>query len=173
MYSIRDPDTQQVKVIHRNLLLPVNFLPAGDMSVPVSKCPSLANSELEILVEVQDSETKTAFWLLPTDIADDENLVSQPDLDFVDYQSAEADVGTVTSSPSEDGSVCNGRLNTPSQSAANTDSHTSPNEQVRPCAFGNCGSRPSRRCTATFFLTRAGRRMKHPAHLICDMNKQE
>lgn len=65
VYRIRDPVTSKEKVVHRNLLLPVSFLPAGGVDDLESSCSSLAGNgqcEPEIPVDIQDSETIN--WLL-------------------------------------------------------------------------------------------------------------
>lgn len=41
VYCIRDPVTSREKVVHRNLLLPVSFLPAGGDDILDSSCPSV------------------------------------------------------------------------------------------------------------------------------------
>ncbi|KAK7877227.1 hypothetical protein WMY93_032080 [Mugilogobius chulae] len=99
VYSIKDPDTQRVKVVHRNLLLPLSFLPVDDGDPSESDCPSLANAVIpdsEIPVEVQDSETKTINWLMQSNSVSDVNTVASQDsfsdVDPVEGQSVAADV---------------------------------------------------------------------------------
>lgn len=83
VYCIRDPVTSREKVVHRNLLLSVSFLPVGDDDTLESSCSSVAGSghgDPMVPRDVQDSETKTINWLLQMDDASDgDDATSQPD----------------------------------------------------------------------------------------------
>lgn len=173
VYSIRDRDTQKVKVVHRNLLLPVSFLPAGEVSMPASDCPSIANSVPEIPVEEQDSETKTIKWLLQANgVSDVNTIVSHTDVESVGNQVDEAEVGSVISGQSGSLPPCVEPQDMPAQSPSSPpgcgDSHelsdVIPPDEA-PCeAVIDTQPQP--------FRTRAGRQVKPPARLICEMNRQ-
>ena len=74
MYCIRDPVTSKEKVVHRNLLLPVGFLPVGGDGDLETSCSSVAGSgqsDPVVSLAAQNSETKTVNWLLQMDDAND------------------------------------------------------------------------------------------------------
>lgn len=167
VYSIRDSETKKVKVVHRNLLLPVSFLPAGAGGLSESNCPSLAHSapcDPEIPVEVQDSETKTINWLLQADnVSDKDTVVSQTcftDDDCVDDQSAEADLVTEALGPTK--SFSHPQSNESSHAHSKEQSNHVLSEPVDTVV----STQPQSLCTRT------GRRVRPPVRLICEMNKQ-
>lgn len=117
--------TSREKVVHRNLLLPVSFLPAGDDDILDSNCSCVVGSgecEPAVPTDVQDSETKTIDWLMHMDDASNGDMTAiQPDcspMEDVSAPPSEADVPTVPDAVSEilnasDFSVHAGQLSSP------------------------------------------------------------
>ncbi|XDV15563.1 hypothetical protein PO909_015619 [Leuciscus waleckii] len=197
VYCISDPVTSREKVVHRNLLLPVNFLPAGGHDVLESSCSSdneSGQSDPVVPVDVQDSETKTLEWLLQMDGANGEDATtSHPNCSLVVAVSAspsETEVNVVPHAVSE-------ILQTPvsSKSAEQSLSPGPPVESVvsevgpSPPSVerAHCVSSPEYASDAQPgavtqdhvvckqpppLCTRAGRSVKPPVRLICEMNEQ-
>lgn len=74
IYRVEDPTTQKSKVVHRNFILPVNFLPVVEPE-GLSTIPSTASEEVADEVETLDNEhllgterglvdSRTAVWVL-------------------------------------------------------------------------------------------------------------
>lgn len=180
VYSIRDPVSMKEKVVHRNLLLPVSFIPAGDGTNAVSSCASLANSDPvdpEVPDEVQDRETKTINWLLQMDDASDRNtVVSQHDsvtgqaAEANAYVTSQADAGTGTSDPQDLFLQCGESQDTSSQPLSVEEdpvhSHGPPDHELTGTVEPIVDTQPQT------VRTRAGRRVKPPVRFICEMNNQ-
>ncbi|XP_075935390.1 uncharacterized protein LOC142935134 [Anarhichas minor] len=197
VYSIRDPATSREKVVHRNLLLPVSFLPMEGDDALESSCSSVAGSgqcDPVVPVAVQDSVTKTIDWLLQMDDASDgDTTASQPDCSLVVAVSAppsETGVTVVphtmcevlnTSNPSVQAAQlpspgppagCVVSQEVPSQPSAEEALHIPSPKQATDTQLGAltqdhvvCAQPPP-------LCTRAGRPVKPPVRLICEMNEQ-
>uniref|UniRef100_A0A8C6SL91 Integrase catalytic domain-containing protein n=1 Tax=Neogobius melanostomus TaxID=47308 RepID=A0A8C6SL91_9GOBI len=127
VYSIKDPDTQKVKTVHRNLLLPVSFLSSNVESPCASNCSSLANDGPEIPVETQDSETRTINWLLNTENGSHQSVeASLVDEETVSDPFAESDVDSVALSPCDSASICAESDGALSQLPISVGDHTTP-----------------------------------------------
>lgn len=189
VYCIRDPVTSRTKILHRNLLLPVNFLTAAD-DANHSPCHSNAGSGLSDPVvpdAVQDSETKTVNWLLQmenfsceddvvdhSDCASDIPVCDSPvDVVFpvssdVNIDVTEPDLQETVAKPNSPDSVCNLIPDgVPSEAIQHDVSPglTTDSKLELPISDVVC-TQPRRLCT------RSGRPVKPPARLICEMNEQ-
>ncbi len=65
VYRIRDTETGREKTVHRNLLLPVNFLYKHDGTALPSQS-NLVDSTSD-LPDHPDSDTRTAHWVMQSD----------------------------------------------------------------------------------------------------------
>ncbi|XP_027880631.1 uncharacterized protein LOC114149183 [Xiphophorus couchianus] len=192
VYCIKDPVTSRTKVLHRNLLLPVNFLTAAAVSAVAdhSPCPSTAGSGLSDPIvpdEVQDNETKTVNWLLQMeDNSCMDEVVNHPDCaSDIPVRGSSLDIVCPTSSdvtkdlpePDLPGSVALSDspepvsnlttaavLSEPIQHDLSAE-HSTDTKLDLPATDVVC-TQPSRLCT------RSGRPVKPPARLICEMNEQ-
>lgn len=196
VYSIRDPVTSKEKVVHRNLLLPVSFLPMGGDDVLESSCSSVAGSEqCEPVVpdDVQDRMTKTIDWLRQMDDASARDATaSQTDCSSVVAVSTPPSETEVTVVPhamdevlnTSDSSVQAAQLPSPEPLADSVVSQDAPSQpsaeealQISPKQANDtqlgaltqdqvvCAQPPP-------LCTRAGRNVKPPVRLICEMNEQ-
>ncbi|XP_027874875.1 uncharacterized protein LOC114145478 [Xiphophorus couchianus] len=192
VYCIKDPVTSRTKVLHRNLLLPVNFLTAAAVSAVAdhSPCPSTAGSGLSDPIvpdEVQDNETKTVNWLLQMeDNSCMDEVVNHPDCaSDIPVRGSSVDIVCPTSSdvtkdlpePDLPGSVALSDspepvsnlttaavLSEPIQHDLSAE-HSTDTKLDLPATDVVC-TQPSLLCT------RSGRPVKPPARLICEMNEQ-
>lgn len=64
VYRIRDTETGREKIVHRNLLLPVNFLYKDGVDLPSRSHSSDSTANLPDLPE---SDTRTAHWVMQSD----------------------------------------------------------------------------------------------------------
>lgn len=195
VYCIRDPVTSKERVVHRNLLLPVNFLPFGDDDTSGSSCSSIAGSlqcDPVIPADIQDSETKTINWLLHMDDASDgDTTASQPDCSPVeaeDAPSTETETAVVPHTVSEvlDTSglsvhaaqlpspepptdcveLHNALFPPPVDKAPQVPEHATDTQlNAFAPAHAVCAQPPP-------VCTRLGRPVKPPVRLICEMNEQ-
>ncbi|RXN38043.1 Retrovirus-related Pol polyprotein from transposon 412 [Labeo rohita] len=62
VYRIRDTETGREKTVHRNLLLPVNFLYKDEVDLPSHSVDSTSD-----LPDHPDSDTRTAHWVMQSD----------------------------------------------------------------------------------------------------------
>lgn len=197
VYCISDPVTSREKVVHRNLLLPVNFLPAGSHDISESSCSSdkeSGRSDPEVPVDVQDSETKTLEWLLQMDEANDEDATaSHPNCSPVVPVSAslsETEVNVVPHAVSEIlqtpvSSISAEQSPSPEPSAESVVSEVGPS--LPSVERAHCVPSPEHASDAQLgafaqdhvvckqpppLCTRAGRPVRPPARLICEMNEQ-
>lgn len=197
VYCISDPVTSREKVVHRNLLLPVNFLPAGGHDILESSCSSdneSGRSDPVVPVDMQNSETKTLEWLLQMDEADDgDTTASHPNCSPVVAVSAPLSETVVNVVPHAVSEI----LQTP-VSSISAEQSLSPGPSVE-CVVSEVGSSPpsvervhcvpssehasdAQPCAFTQdhvvckqpppLCTRAGRPVKPPVRLICEMNEQ-
>ncbi|KAL3999269.1 calcium/calmodulin-dependent serine protein kinase [Sarotherodon galilaeus] len=187
VYHIRDPVSLREKVVHRNLLLPVSFLPAGNECLPVLTCPSVADSgqgEPELPGDVQDGETKTVRWLMQMDQASDrDSAVGQTGCSLdaalsIPNSEAESTVAppavcdlVVSQLPSPAPSVeCVVSRSASSQLLAEDAQHVLSPDLVTDTRLSTEGhvarTQPPPLCT------RSGRPVKPPTRLICEMNEQ-
>ncbi|KAL4008609.1 hypothetical protein ACER0C_002461 [Sarotherodon galilaeus] len=187
VYHIRDPVSLREKVVHRNLLLPVSFLPAEIECLPVSTCPSVADSgqgEPELPGDVQDGETKTVRWLMQMDQASDrDSAVGQTGCSLdVALSIPNSEAGSTVAPPA----VCDpvvSKLPSPapsvecvvsrsvsSQLLAEDAQHVLSPDLVTDTRLSTEGhvvrTQPPPLCT------RSGRPVKPPTRLICEMNEQ-
>lgn len=198
VYCIRDPVTLRQKVVHRNLLLPVSFLPAGGDTNLEFDCSSVAGSkQSEPVVPVDmDSRTRTINWLLQMDDDEHDNALSDGEITASQPNCSPAKAGTqplgtelsVVSPP------VSGVVGTPHFSAHAT--LAPPHEPLVDCdRLSDAPPQPlvdddlppdSASCMQLGTVakdhvvlkqpaplcTRSGRPVRPPARLICEINQQ-
>lgn len=197
VYRISDPVTSREKVVHRNLLLPVNFLPAGGHDILESSCSSdngSAQSVPVVPVDVQDSETKTLEWILQMDKTNDEDATDshsncspvvavsaslpETEVNIVPHAVSgilQTSVPSISAQqplsprPSVECVVSEVEPSPPSVERAHCVPSPDHASDAQPGALAQdhvvCKQPPP-------LCTRAGRLVKPPARLICEMNEQ-
>lgn len=188
VYYIKDPITAKTKVVHRNLLLPVNFLTAAKDS-DHSLCPSNAESDLSDRVvsdEILDSETKTVTWLLQTgDLSceADAGIQCEDASDNPVCASLDDDHLLVPKDVTKDMTGLNPLVSAAVPRSADS-VYLSPAGVTSEAVEHNLSTEPNNEtllespkvqvvCTQPPGLcTRSGRPVKPPARLICEMNEQ-
>lgn len=95
VYRIKDTQTGREKIMHRNLLLPVNFLsldeyePSSSLMEPDHSAVAEESSQRPVVVDPVDRNVQTMDWLLS--IAEVENPAEESDMDVNLSMAAESD----------------------------------------------------------------------------------
>nr|XP_021332419.1 uncharacterized protein LOC110439844 [Danio rerio] len=195
VYRIRDTETNREKTVHRNLLLPVNFLYNDDESDLPSQSPSVESTS--DLPDDPDSISRTAHWIVQSDqhscpdIDSDSIILSEPQCSLVvQHSDSKADSDTCDSSVSAQ-QDCEMISNIPhlldEVLVPDVDLDQSPSQHslTRPISpLSKVVNNPVPDtvspviCTqpehiqTDMIRTRAGRTVKPPQRLICEMNNQ-
>lgn len=185
VYRIREISSDKVRVVHRNLLLPVNFLPV-DEPQEQDEQEDDRNDEIVACGEESDIDGRMANWILsnPEDFVEDvdqsmdANLtnVSDCSLDMLDSASLDAgnlnenDVEEISTVERSDATVT-GDVDLPEEGGKNLsnlterEQFTKATEELVVCTQPKC-------LDSAVAQTRVGRIIKPPKRLICEMNEQ-
>ncbi|RXN16245.1 gypsy retrotransposon integrase 1 [Labeo rohita] len=186
VYRIREINSDKVRVVHRNLLLPVNFLPVDDPQEQDGKDDDV-NDEIDVHGNKVDLDDRTANWILshPDGFEEEDGRTNCTDLlvvsdcvsEILDSASTDAenlqersDVNVISDVERSDVNVTSD-VDLPE--VEGQDSNLTQREQVTDEVTKEpvvC-TQP-RHVEAAVTRTRLGRVIKPPKRLIYEMNKQ-
>ncbi len=104
VYRIRDTETGREKTVHRNLLLPVNFLYKDDGTALPSQFHSVDSTS--DLSDHPDSDTRTAHWIMQSD------QINYPEDDTVSValSGVQCSLDVQNSNSKADSDICNSSI---------------------------------------------------------------
>ncbi|KAL1251791.1 hypothetical protein QQF64_019587 [Cirrhinus molitorella] len=107
VYRIRDTETDREKIVHRNLLLPVNFLYKDEVNLP-SHSTDLTSD----LPDHPDNNTRTAHWVMQSD----QPNCSENDSNSIDLSGVQCSLDVQNYNSKADSDTCNSSVSTEQQS---------------------------------------------------------